>query len=257
MGPAAALEQALKGILLPPASLLLLYLLGVLLRRRHARLSALARHGAVALLYVLSTGAGAWLLVHPLESLEPPLVPLAGGPARAIVVLTAGRIKHSPEYGGRAMPDFVALTRMTYAAHVVRATGLPVLVTGGRLSAAADDEPLALAMRRVLQDDLQVPVRWCETNARNTAENARFSAALLKQAGVSQIILVTDAMHMRRARRAFELQGIGVTPAPTFYQAAGRFEPLRLLPTAEHLRRSHYALYEWLGIAWYGAGGAR
>ena len=31
-----------------------------------------------------------------------------------------------------------------------------------------------------------------------------------------------------------------------------RMKPLMdLLPSAEHLRRSYYALYEWIGLAWY------
>lgn len=249
MGLIAALETVLKIILLPPACLLLLYALGVMLGRRRPRLGKLARHGSVALLYFLSTGAGSWLLAHRLESLEPALHAGPVPQAQAIVVLSAGRIKHSPEYGGRAMPDFIALERMTYGAHLARATGLPLLVSGGLLSDAPDDEALAIGMQRVFETDFQIPVRWLEPASRNTAENARFSAPILKQAGVGHVILVTDALHMRRARRAFEREGIAVTPGPTFYSEPARFDLARLLPSAENLRRSHYALYEWLGLA--------
>ena len=250
MGLIAAFETVLKALVLPPACLLALYGAGWLLRRRRPRLAATCRHGAVLLLYLLSTGIGAWLLVHPLESLEPVLASRPAASAQAIVVLTAGRIRHSPEYGGRAMPDFVALERITYAAHVARATGLPLLVSGGLL-ADDDSETLALGMKRVLEDEFHVPVRWAETVSRNTAQNATLSARVLGQDGVSRIILVTDAMHMRRARLAFERAGLAVTPAPTFYVESGPFDPRRLMPTVENLRRSHYALYEWFGLAWY------
>ena len=204
------------------------------------------------LLYLLSTGVGAWLLAHPLEMLEPVLAssPRALAPAEAIVVLTAGRIRHSPEYGGRTMPDYIALERITYGAHLARATGLPLLVSGGLL-ADDDGEALAAGMKRVFEDGFGLPVRWSEANSRNTAQNATLSAAMLRRDGVSSVILVTDAMHMRRARRAFERAGLVVTPAPTFYVESAPFDPTRLMPTVENLRRSHYALYEWFGLAWY------
>lgn len=204
------------------------------------------------LLYLLSTGVGAWLLAHPLEMLEPVLAssPRALAPAEAIVVLTAGRIRHSPEYGGRTMPDYIALERITYGAHLARATGLPLLVSGGLL-ADDDDEALALGMKRLFEYEFRLPVRWSEAVSRNTAQNATLSAAMLRQDGVAAVILVTDAMHMRRARRAFERAGLVVTPAPTFYVESAPFNPTRLMSTIENLRRSHYALYEWCGLAWY------
>ncbi len=249
MGLMSALEAGVKFILLPPACLLLAYACGVLLAPYRPRLGRIARHGAVLLLYVLSTGVGSWLLARPLEALEPAL---GTGPvphAQAIVVLSAGRIKHSPEYGGRAAPDFIALERMTYAAYLARRTGLPLLVTGGLLSDAADDEALALGMQRVFADSFGLPVRWLETASHTTVENARFSAPILKREGAAHIILVTDALHMRRARRAFEREGITVTAGPTFFAAAGKFSLTQLAPTMENLRRSHYAIYEWLGLA--------
>lgn len=251
MAPLAVLDSVLKFILLPPACLLLLYALGLALGRRRARAGRFLRHGSVALLYFFSSGAGAWLLAHPLESLAPVLDAGAAAQAQAIVVLSAGRIKHSPEYGGRATPDGIALKRMAYGAHLARATGLPLLVTGGLLSDAADDEPLALGMQRVFASDFGLPVRWLETASRNTDENARFSAPVLARDGVRRIILVTDALHMRRARGAFERAGLTVIPGPTFDASPDRIDWRLLVPTMENLRRSHYALYEWFGLVRY------
>lgn len=249
-----ALAQAVKAVLLPPASLLLLVVAGLVLMRWRRRAGKLMCLAAVALLYALSTGVGSWLLVHPLEQLEPALAGAAGpagAGAQAVVVLSAGRIKRNPEYGGRPMPDFICLERMAYAAVVVRARALPLLVSGG-FWAEQDEESLAAGMQRVFDEIFQVPVRWLEARSRNTSENARFSAAILKQSGIKQVILITDAMHMRRARLSFERAGIEVVPGPTFYNESGPFDPLRLTPSAENLRRSHYAIYEWLGLAWYG-----
>lgn len=243
-----------KLLLLPPGGIIVLLAAGLLTWRRRPRAGGVLCGAALALLYLLSTGAGSWLLVRPLESLEPAFA--GAGRAEAIVVLTAGRVRHSPDYSGVPVPDFVALERITYAAHVYRATRLPVLVSGGLASDSAREEPLALSMQRVLVNEFQIPVRWSEITSRTTAENARFSAAMLAAAGVRRIILVTDAVHMRRARRAFEQYGLQVTPGPTFYLEPGQFDPLRLLPTIENLRRSHAALYEWCGLALYALRGS-
>lgn len=245
----------LKALLLPPACLFLLYGAGLLLARRRPRLSRWARHGAVLLLYMLTTGSGAWLIVHPLEFLEPALTAAPPADAGAIVILTAGRIKHSPEYGGHSVPNFVAVQRLAYGAGLARRTGLPLLVSGGLLSTAADDEPLALSAQRVLTGDFALPARWLETVSKTTEENAAMSAVLLRREGIGSVVLVTDAMHMRRARLAFERAGLKVTPAPTLYMAPRDEMPFELLPSAEDLRCSWYAVYEWLGLAWYAVRG--
>jgi uncharacterized SAM-binding protein YcdF (DUF218 family) len=224
----------------------------MLANRRHPVLGKWLRGGAVALLYVLSTGSGSWLLARPLEMLEPALdASQAGTRAQAIVVLTAGRIKRSPEYGNQNVPDFIALERMTYSAHLARLSGLPLLVTGGTISSADDDEALALGMARVFNSAFGLPVRWTEARSTNTAENASMSAALLRRDGISRVVLVTDAMHMRRARIAFERQGLTVIAGPTFYTAPRPFSGVDLMPTMENLRRSYYALYEWAGLLRY------
>lgn len=241
---------AFKLLVLPPGGIIMLAALGLLAWRHRPRLGKGLCCLSLGLLYALSTGVGSWLLVHPLESLEPAL---RAGPsqAKAIVMLTAGRVRNSPEYGHVPVPDFTSLKRISYAAHLYRSRGLPLLVTGGLATDHADEEPLAITMKRVFEEQFQIPVEWTENASRNTSENARLSAAMLKHAGIGHIILVTDAVHMRRARLAFERAGIAVTPGPTFYQETGEFGPLRLWPSVESLRRSHAALYEWLGLAWY------
>ena len=55
------------------------------------------------------------------------------------------------------------------------------------------------AMATALRDDFGVPVKWTEGKSRNTAENAAFSAALLRPDAVRRVLLVTDAMHMPRS----------------------------------------------------------
>ncbi|MES2900370.1 MAG: YdcF family protein [Pseudomonadota bacterium] len=245
------LEVLTRVFLMPPTSMIVLILAGLALRRRWPRAGLALSVGAALLLVVLSTTAGALLLIRPLEGYNPPLVPGQTGGAQAIVVLAAGSIEHAPEYGGADMPDQVAMTRVLYAAHLQRRTGLPLLVSGGQGDSARKVEPKARVMARVLRDEFNIPVQWIEERSDTTATNASLSAPILKAAGIKRVLLVTHAMHMERARRSFEHHGIEVVAAPTMFYSRTGWSPWWLMPTASGLYRSYYASHEWVGLLWY------
>lgn len=245
------LIATLRVFITPPISLLILYLLGYLLKTRHPRIGRSLCTGALFVLLIISSSAGAWLLLAPLENLEAPLTSSQNTGAQAIVVLSAGRQENNPEYAGQDIPDYVALARLRYAAKLVRDTGLPILVSGGLGSKSMQVEPLADGLAHALEYEFGIPVKWREQTSRNTRENAEYSAKILKAAGITHILLVTDAMHMRRARIAFEQSGLKVTCAPTLFFSRDGLGLLSFLPSAEGLRRSHYAIYEWLGLIRY------
>jgi uncharacterized SAM-binding protein YcdF (DUF218 family) len=56
---------------------------------------------------------------------------------------------------------------------------------------------------------------------------------------------------MPRARAAFERAGMEVVSAPTLFFGDQARSPAAWVPSAEGMRRSWYAMYELLGIAWY------
>ena len=126
-----------------------------------------------------------------------------------------------------------------------------MLVTGG--NGVEDDASWskAEAMAAALRDDFGVPVKWVEGKSRNTAENAAFSAAVLRPESVRRVLLVTDAMHMPRSRTAFQRAGFDVVAAPTLFFSYAPLSASSWLPSAEGLRLSWYAIYELFGIAWY------
>ncbi len=238
-----------RTLLLPPLSLFLLFGIGLMLRKR--RIGHILSTSAIALLFLLSTPAGAWLVVHPLESLATPLSSSTHTNAQAIVVLAAGRLRNSPEYENQSIPDYIALARLRYTAKLHHETGLPVLVSGGAAIPEEGIKPLAYGMASALQNEFVTPVTWREDKSSNTAENAIFSVQILKKSGIQRILLVTDAMHMHRATMMFEQQGMQVVAAPTMFFARDAVGLSDLIPGVEGLRRSNYAIYEWLGIAWY------
>ena len=207
---------------------------------------------AALLLATLSVPVVTGMLMDRLQTIPPiapaDLVAAAGDRAHcAIVILSAGRRHEAPEFGGETV-DAVSLERLRYGALVARQTGLPVLVSGGL--ASPDEAALARLMAEELKQDYGIDARWLEDRSANTMENARFSAAILHQAGIERILLVTHAWHMRRSLGAFGRLGLTVVPAPTaFYTPPPSVA--RLLPSMTALRMSFYALHELIGQVWY------
>jgi uncharacterized SAM-binding protein YcdF (DUF218 family) len=246
--PSWQLTNAVAALLIPPGCLLVLLALGLWLgrRRRIGRLLAVA---AAAGLYLLSTPWVGNALMRAWE--ESPAASAALGPdggAGAIVVLGGGIAGQAPEYGADA-PHAMTLVRLRYAAHLHRQGRLPLLVSGGNPSAASSSE--ADAMRRVLERDFGVPVRWEENRSLNTLGNARLSRELLAQEGIDRILLVTHAWHMPRARLAFERAGFSVIPAPTAHTPLRALRLTDLLPDAGALQDSALVCHEAIGMVWY------
>ena len=108
-------------------------------------------------------------------------------------------------------------------------------------------------MNSSLSEELASPAHWLEPKSRNTAENAAFSAVLLKEQKIERILLVTHAWHMPRAYGAFNHEGLKVTPAPTVFEAPEHVERNinHFLPSAHALSKSQFALHEYLGQFWY------
>jgi uncharacterized SAM-binding protein YcdF (DUF218 family) len=247
MAETFSLKSLAELFVLPPANLLLLFLVGLLVARRRPRLGLAVQCAAVFLLYVLSTPIVASSLLQTVESI--PLLDVATIPASgagAIVVL-AGEAERTPEYGGATVGPFT-LERVRYAARLARVTSLPILVTGGVLKPG--EPPIAELMRDVLSDDFGVPPRWIENRSQTTDENARFSAALLRHDGIDTVVLVTHGFHMKRASLAFTQAGLTVIPAPTMLTVR-EIDADALIPTGKALQRSFLAAHEWVGLAWY------
>ncbi len=228
--------------LLPPTSLLLLALFGVLAPRRRTA-GRIVAATSLTLLIAASLPVVALALLRTLE--PPPLARPSSHGAQAIVVLGGGRNRGAAEWGGVTVNAFT-LQRLRYAATLARETGLPVLVTGGRQEGEL--------MGEILQREFGVAVRWVDAASRTTRDNARFAAATLPPLGIKRILLVTDAWHMPRAQRAFEASGLQPVAAATGYLAQRPFSPYHLVPNPESLRHTQIALREWGGALWYRLG---
>lgn len=157
-------------------------------------------------------------------------------PRRHAVVLSGG-IRST----GRLNATSVA--RVRHAVALLHAGVAEVLVVSGgprrrgRPSAAPAMRALALRLGVVPERVL------VEERSSRTAENAREVAALLGD-DAREVLLVTSALHMRRASLAFARHGLAVGAAP-----------VHLVPDEDPERASLVAqtLHEILGLAYYRA----
>lgn len=229
--------STLIDLLLPPTSLAVLAL-AVLWLRRGARLAV----PLLGLLVLLSLPAVSETLLAALDPAEeaPP-----GTPPGAIVILSADvdRLR-----GGGTDIGALTLERERAGAALARRTGLPVLVTGGIVTAPP---PVGELMGRSMQEDFGIAVRWIEAKSPTTWENAAYSAPLLQADGIGSVFLVTHAWHMRRSLIAFRRAGLQATAAPVRMDPWPRLSVGTVTPRASSWMRSYFALHEWVGLLFY------
>ena len=92
-----------------------------------------------------------------------------------------------------------------------------------------------------------------EVRSNNTWENAVNTCSVLKDVGYRRIILVTSAVHMRRAVYSFKHSWeYEIIPAPCDYLRGSDVNVLDFLPNRSSLDSCLRALHEWVGLLWYG-----
>ncbi|MBH3430813.1 YdcF family protein [Pseudomonas alkylphenolica] len=243
----------IKQLLLPPGVLFLLLIVAWWLRRSWPRLSAAC--------FVLGLG-GLWLMSLPVvversaRALETEQALNSGQWAQlaqqadAIVILGAGRERGDPAWALADQPTGVALERMRYAAQLAKASGLPLLTSGGLHYGTPPSE--AQLMADSLQRDFGVSVRWKEERSRTTWENARMSAEILQPLGIKRVVVVTQAWHMQRSRWSFERAGFEVVPAPVGFLGRDNARPFGgWLPESKSIWQSGQLLNEAVGLLGY------
>jgi uncharacterized SAM-binding protein YcdF (DUF218 family) len=231
----------LKTLVLPPSGPLLLGLAGLLIWPRRPRIAFALCATSIGSLWLLATPIVSDVLTRATEgypALDPMHLTDTQARAQAIVILGGGVRRNAPEVGADA-PGVHADLRLIEGAKIARSTHLPVVISGSPREAAA--------MRRFMEEDLQIPVRWVEGASKDTHENALFSARLLRQQGIERIILVTSSDHMVRAAAEFADAGFEVTAAPAGMWTRDERNLLGFVPSVSALERSHMALYEWAG----------
>lgn len=237
------LTKLITAIILPPFNALLLWIFSLFLHKLHfKKLSYFCTSLGIAILYICSTPYFSHRLIQAVTFTQKFTID-DYKKAQAIVVLGGG-LRDSNELFGNYAIAATPLERMRYAAYLHKQTGLPILVTGG---SPEGREPEAKIMAQELNDFFHVPVTWLESKSNVTEENAKFSKPILMQAGIQQIVLVTNQWHMKRAKMLFEREGFNVLAASTTAHQALDIGILPFIPQAQALQNSSIALKEWIG----------
>lgn len=187
-----------------------------------------------------------------LEGRYPPRRAAAVPSADAIVVLGGAVSAPKPP---RVYPDLGgAADRVWHAARLYKAGRAPrIIASGGTLPWANQAFREAPAMASLL-------VSWGvprdaivnESNSANTYQNASNTAEVVRARGLDRVLLVTSALHMRRALATFRGAGVSAIPAATDYQVVDApMTVLDLIPSAGALARSTAAIREYVGYIVY------
>jgi uncharacterized SAM-binding protein YcdF (DUF218 family) len=140
--------------------------------------------------------------------------------AEAIVVLSGGGWAAQPRQPYEMLSESTVL-RCRHGAWVYHNwKGAQIVVSGPRFSRAPQDRPVSEAMRGLLTG-WGVPREriLLESEGTSTHEEAVQCARMLKGRGISRVVLVTEAFHMRRAAGSFRKQGMDVDEAPCGFRS--------------------------------------
>lgn len=236
-------------ILLPPAGLIWVLVFGLAIMPRRRRLGFWIAVAGLVGLYLLAMPIVGGELIASLERGLPASVDV---PQPGAIIILGADGERTPDPLVKAEPGPLSLQRLAGAAMMVRDKKLPVLIAGGKIG---EDEPaVADLMADLFTNAFGLPVEWRETMSENTCENAKFSAKILRQAGISSALVVTHSWHMPRAILAFRQAGFSIVPAPLHGEATVVHGLRDFLPHDAAWVRSFYAIHEWIGLVAYRLG---
>lgn len=258
-------KPLIAALFLPPVPFLLTSLIGTRLvfwRRSVGWLVVVL--SVVALWLSCCSGVAFWLQrtllkVPPalneeaLSALKRDVAASAKNPTVAVMAVGGGRELLAPEYGLTNL-SHRSLERLRYAMWISRQTGAPAGFSGGVGYGGMPGASEAEIASRIAAQEFGRPLKWTETESRDTRENAKLSIAMLRAAGVTQVVLVTHGYHMPRALRAFQDAAqaggapIRVIPAPMGLASQDFRQALRWMPSNEGFVRTREVLREAVGL---------
>ncbi|MDB6002599.1 MAG: rane protein, partial [Rhizobacter sp.] len=156
----------------------------------------------------------------------------------------------APEYSATNLTRW-SMERLRYGLWLSRQINVPVGFAGGVGWAQNGPlEPEAKVAARIAETEFGQPLRWTEGASRDTRENATNMMALLRPAGVKQVLLVTHGWHMARALAVFRQAtgpGVEVRAAPMGLASTTEGMATDWLPSSEGFTQVRQLLREWLG----------
>lgn len=236
-----------------PGLLVILALLAATFRvsdpRRKNRLILIS----IGALFLWSFGPAAWLFAFTLEAGQARIVSLPQ--ADAIVVLGSGaRIETLADGEPEVVLNDSSTGRLEEAVRLFHSgLKLPVIVASGPILDRGRSISLSGAMARFLrQRGIPADLVLEESRSQSTFENAVYSAEILHRHGWKRVVLVTEAIHIPRAKAVFRRQGFDILPSPCcFITAEFPSDWTDFVPKAGNILVNEHVLHEWIGRFWY------
>ncbi|MEO8153505.1 MAG: YdcF family protein [Rhizobacter sp.] len=252
-------KPVLAALVLPPVPFFLLLLIGARLILPRRGLGWFVILISMAGLWLSAClGTGNWLNQFVLK-VPPPLSVESIAELKnavkdkqqiAIVILGGGEETLAPEYG-TANLNPISLERLRYGLWLSREIGAPVAFSGGLGWGMPDAQAEAQTASLVASHDFGQQIKWLEDRSHDTRENALRTVPMLKQVGITHLVLVTHGWHMPRAQKMFEQAAGGavkIQTAPMGLALRTESPALDWLPSPAGFARVHQALHELLGL---------
>jgi uncharacterized SAM-binding protein YcdF (DUF218 family) len=147
-------------------------------------------------------------------------VPAAMAPADAIVVLGSGALLDD------SLSD-ESMRRFIHGVHLYNQRLAPIMLLLGPSPQPRKQKRPEAEIRAQIAHEIGIPSEAVivAPNAYTTQQESKSTAELLRPRGAHKILLVTESMHMRRARLLFERAGFEVIPAASDHYAETSTDP--------------------------------
>lgn len=245
------ISKLLAPFCLPLTYVFLFVLAALVFYRRKPRLGRTCLLLALLLLLVFGTSPVPDLMVRVLESRYEPVSPL---PHVDAVIVLAGAVNlwiSTPEYieFGEGVERILAGIRLVREGY-----GEVLIITGGSGNIYDQTKSEAVLLQQ-FAIDFGVPKDkiLVDPSSRNTYENAVNTKALMERHGISSSILVTTASHLPRSMGCFKKLGLEPIPYPVDIHSSPEpdYHILNIIPGADVLEKTSFALHEYIGILTY------
>lgn len=156
-------------------------------------------------------------------------------------------------------PEYIefneSVERIVTGIQLVKQGRARILLISGGTGNLYDQEKKEAPLLRKFAIEFGVPESQIlmESTSRNTYENAVQTRRIMEEHGISQIMLVTTAMHLPRAMACFHKLGIDPMPYPVDFQLAPnrKYRLSNIIPGPGAFRKSSAVLHEYIGLLAY------
>lgn len=238
-------------ILLPPGIFIILFFAAALIvkrgtKRGKSKLYLLFVVSALVF-YMMSISPIVSMLSYPLEKGSSAIDDSELEKIDSIVVLGAGLNKRAD---GEAELSLDAKSRVLEGLRIYNKSGKKIIVTGGdpynKGVSEAETAKNYLMELGVKEKDILT-----EEQSLNTYENGKFTKELLDREKFKMPVIVTSAIHMKRAEMSFKIAGANFKKSVSDRMYSKGLRVDSFFPSGENIDRTKQILWEYIGLLYY------